>query len=224
MANLPGLPEDFNPYRAPQANLDAVQPVGAMDDLAEVESIRRRYLKHEASIKSLGSLSYLGGIIGLGRILFLAVMGSSLPQATKDSLPLTLAIYGIAIPLNLALGYGLTTLKSWARWMMVVLTGLTICNVVFQAVVGNTAAALPPDSRRFIWFGFAFWALIIGYILNLLLSSKGAFVFSAPYREIIRLTPHVRYKSGCIVKIAMGFFGVVVVFVLIGIFAVMFRR
>jgi hypothetical protein len=46
--------------------------------------------------------------------------------------------------------------------------------------------------------------LIAGYILYLLLSPKGAVVFSRPTREIIARTPHVKYRTSPILKVALG--------------------
>ena len=51
-----------NPYAAPETPLTGA-PVGSSPALAEQEAIRRKYLNHEASVKSVGSLHILGGIL-----------------------------------------------------------------------------------------------------------------------------------------------------------------
>ena len=67
-----------------------------------------------------------------------------------------------------------------------------------------------------IVIGYGFGGLIIGYILYLLLSPKGSMVFSDEYKEIIARTPHIRYKSSCLMVFLIVF---VVVLVVIGLFA-----
>ena len=52
--------------------------------------------------------------------------------------------------------------------------------------------------------------IIPAYILYLLLSSKGAMVFSTEYKEIIARTPHVKYRTSCIVWGALIVLGVVI--------------
>ncbi len=51
--------------------------------------------------------------------------------------------------------------------------------------------------------------LIYTYVLYLLLSSKGTMVFSPGYQAIIPQTPHVKYKTSWIVKLAVTIFFVI---------------
>ena len=63
----PPPPEDLvNPYAAPATEIGS-EPTGldADGDLAEAEAIRPAHIGHEASIRSLGSLHYLGAILGV---------------------------------------------------------------------------------------------------------------------------------------------------------------
>ena len=46
----------FNPYAAPAA------PVADVGANAEAEAIRRAHISHEASVKAVGLLYYLGGV------------------------------------------------------------------------------------------------------------------------------------------------------------------
>jgi len=55
MANIP---PDLNPYNAPISSTIENAPGGA-------EAIRNQYLSHEASVKSIGLLYMLGGILGI---------------------------------------------------------------------------------------------------------------------------------------------------------------
>ena len=48
--------------------------------------------------------------------------------------------------------------------------------------------------------------LIVGYILYLMLSEKGSVVFSPAYKEIIARTPHIKYRTSLILKIALAVF------------------
>ncbi|WP_422931084.1 hypothetical protein [Singulisphaera sp. PoT] len=60
------------------------------------------------------------------------------------------------------------------------------------------------------------------YTLYLLLSSKGKVVFSPEYREVIKLTPHVFYRTSLLVKILVTLLAVVLVLMIIGgIFTIM---
>ena len=90
-------------------------------------------------------------------------------------------------------GLGIRKLNPGARIVAGVLTGLSIVIALFglpMSVVG---------------------LLINTYILNLLFSKKGAMVFSAPYKDIIAATPHVKYKTSIIVWIVLGIFVLVIV-------------
>ena len=48
-------PEPFNPYAAPQSNIAIPPP-------SDMEAARRLMLNHEASVKSIGTLFFLGAI------------------------------------------------------------------------------------------------------------------------------------------------------------------
>jgi hypothetical protein len=52
--------------------------------------------------------------------------------------------------------------------------------------------------------GFPIGTLINGYILYLLLSKKGRKVFSDEYRQIVSLTPHIKYRTSIVVCILLG--------------------
>ena len=60
----PRNPDDFNPYAPPAAPLGEA-PLVASGNLAEAEAMRRRYLNHEASVKSIGSLHYMAAVLTL---------------------------------------------------------------------------------------------------------------------------------------------------------------
>ena len=54
---------------------------------------------------------------------------------------------------------------------------------------------------------------ILGYIVYLLVARKSGMVFSAEYKEIIRKSPQVKYKTGVIVKVFL--IGLIVASVLV---------
>ncbi len=213
MSEIPPPPEDFNPYSAPKADLAARHSENLPPEFLEAEAIRRRYINHEASIKSIGSLSYLGAILCGILVVALAVplFQGNLPQGGTG---VVLVLYIVISALNFAVGYGLTNLKTWGRWLAVVLNGLGVLSLIFQtvALVGlqNGSAAWG------VGVATAFPLIIVLYILYLLLSSKGSYVFSPEYREIIRQTPHVKYKMGCLVKGFVGLLLAVIILAVVG--------
>ena len=167
-------PQASNPY-APTTEV-AAQPVPTDD----VEAYRNFYLKHEASVKSIGTLYLLGALIliPMGFIaFFIGVSGN----AGQESM----VVAGVGV-FYLALGtlqgftaVGLRRLRPWAR----------IVTIVF-AVIGL--------------IGIPIGTLISILILYLLLSEKGKVVFSDHYQEVIVQTPHIKYKTSMVVKVLLG--------------------
>lgn len=84
-------PEDVNPFDPPRAEIGhRAFDSGLVDN--EAELIRRAHIGHEASIRSLGLLSYLGAIFGAIGTLVLLVLGSGLipmnpPNANRTPHP-----------------------------------------------------------------------------------------------------------------------------------------
>jgi hypothetical protein len=198
-ASFPPPPEDtINPYAAPATEIGS-EPTGLDADLAEVEAIRRAHLGHEASIQSVGSLHYLGAILG---VLSLAGGLAWGDPALRSSVGRTIMVvfYLFAIALNFALGYGLRSLKPWARWTETALLSIQMVTLIV-GVMGALALGIPP-----LMLGYLVMGLIVGYILYLLLSPKGSVVFSPAYKEIIARTPHIKYRTSLILKIVLALF------------------
>jgi hypothetical protein len=164
------MPAAVNPYAPPKARVEDVVQASS-----EAEAIRREHIKHEASIRSIGVLDYLGG----GALCFAAIglilMGlSGKANATVPfaaALGFTYLVLGV---LGIFLGRGLRNLRAWARITSIVL-----------AVIGL--------------LGFPVGTLINGYILYLLLSKKGQRIFAADYPEIVAATPHIKYRTSMLV-------------------------
>lgn len=144
----------------------------------QAEQIRREHLKHEASIRLVGTLyvliasllsvsGFLNPIVLLVRIAAGAAntaggeVGSAAAFAAI-SLGLAAMLFGI--------GVGLRRLNPSAR---------------------NIAGAL----SRVGLIGFPIGTLINGYILWLFRSEKGRRVFSEEYRQIRAETPHIRCRT-----------------------------
>jgi hypothetical protein len=175
--------EEYNPFQAPENPFD---PAGLGGTHAE--AIRNAHLSHEASVKSVGALYMIGGVLCLAVSgLFLFIPNG--PGAEIDGMFILLPVIGI---IQFATAFGLRGLQGWAR----IPTGL------FSALG---------------LLGFPIGTIINGYILYLIFSAKGSMVFSQDYREIIAQTPHIKYRTSIIVKIflflllALLTFGVVAV-------------
>src|SRR5947209_10178061 len=73
----PTAPEDFNPYAPPSTAIDEeLIDLVPMGDLAAAEAIRRAHIGPEASVKSIGSLHFLGalfGYLGAGALMLTAL-------------------------------------------------------------------------------------------------------------------------------------------------------
>lgn len=175
-------PNELNP------NPYAPGVVQKKEILSEVETVRKQYLSHEASVKSIGVLWVVGG-------LFTFVSGAAFSAALVSPPPggSTVAIAGIAAVLILlgitqfVVAIGIRKLYPWSR---IPATFLSVCSL-FAVPMGT---------------------LVGTYMLYLLLSKKGTMVFSPEYKEVIAQTPHMKYKTSPVVWIALGLLVVVFVF------------
>jgi hypothetical protein len=145
-----------------------------------VEQMRKEHLKHEASVKSIGVLYYLGGIgllfVGIGAVISGGARGGGAETIVVISIAALCALLGIG---QLCVGAGLRRLKKWARIPTGILSGLGL-------------------------LGFPLGTIINAYILYLVFSQKGAMVFSDEYRTAIEQTPHIKYRTSIIVWIFLG--------------------
>jgi hypothetical protein len=99
-----------NPYAAPAARVDDAPAANA-----EAEAIRKAHLNHEASIKAVGALYYLGG----GIAVIAGVM--SLVTARADALLMGFfLVFGVG---GLFVAWGLRRLRPWARIVGCVFAG-----------------------------------------------------------------------------------------------------
>lgn len=101
----------FNPYAAPAA------PVEDVSANAEAEAIRKAHISHEASIKAVGLLYYLGGI----GVTLAALAG--LVGAKDASVGVTLLLIGLGVGQFFA-GWGVRALRPWGRIVGCILSGI----------------------------------------------------------------------------------------------------
>ena len=145
----------------------------------DAELIRRASSGHEASIKSLGLLNYLGAFFGVFGTVMMLVLGLGLipyknptgpPPEIMRPIFLGLSLVYLAMTfLNAGMGYGLRRLQVWARWTTVVLT-------VLGLLASESASSSWPSSP----YGNAIAGLVVlligslipGYILYLMVSAK----------------------------------------------------
>ncbi len=180
-----------NPYQAPVASPPPLLSPGSPIDPQSALEIRRAHIKHEASVKSIGILYYLGAIaltfftIGsIGGVITAATGPADVASLAGASAPLI-----IFIPLTVIqwiTAYGIRRLKPWSRIMAIVLSAIGL-------------------------IGFPIGTLINGYILYLLLCKKGRMIFSPEYKEIIALTPEVKYKTSKVTLVVLAVFILVII-------------
>jgi hypothetical protein len=159
--------EEYNPFQAPENPFDHAGLGGT-----DAESIRNEYLSHEASVKSVGALYMIGGL------LFQAVSGLLMfarADVARGAFGMLILLFPLIGILQLVTAFGLRGLQGWARIPTGILSALGLLS-------------------------FPIGTLINGYILYLIFSAKGSMVFSDDYREIIAQTPHIKYRTSIIVK------------------------
>ena len=172
-----------NPYAAPAARVEdvATNP--------EAEAIRRAHISHEASVKAVGILYYLGGILCL--IVGLGALAGAASTPLSAVPALLLIALGVA---QLFAGWGVRALRSWARTVGCVLSAIGL-------------------------LGFPIGTLINGYILYLFLSKKGRTIFAPAYQDVIAATPHVKYRTSIVIWIFLALLVGLVVFAAVGAFS-----
>lgn len=216
----PSLPDPSNPYAAPLSGETADAAPHFEIDQLEAEAIRTAHLGHEASVKSVGSLHFLGACFCLF-VIFVGLADLAKAQTTGERVSAIMAIGFLTgiIVMHVGLGFGLRRLRPWARWTEAVLTGLSMAATLFAVTMILGLAPVYLAYRYLI--GGAVLLLFQVYILFLLLSRRGAMVFSPLYGEIVARTPYIRYRLSVIVKLGLV---LVVAFLTLGVVAVVVDR
>lgn len=172
---------DDNPFASPTADLAA--PVHASVSGSDAEFIRRKYLKHEASVQSVGYLYYFAAFVT-----GIASVGIALNVINEGGwLPLAMLVTYLALTAGLIyVGKGLRNLQPSVKLPVGILSGVGL-------------------------IGLPIGTIINGYILYLVFSEKGKIVFSPGYREVIEQTPHIKYKTSILVSILIALLVAVVI-------------
>jgi len=158
-------------------------------------SIRLKYLSHEASVRAMGTLFYLGGGLGM---LVTAGLVAQIWRATQSLNVIEILVIALGVFMGIAqllLAHGLRNLHRWSRIPAAVVSVLMLFSVPVGTLIGL-------------------------YFLYLLLSQKGMVVFSDEYRQVITQTPHVRYQTSRIVVVLLI---VLLLLLAVAIGAVIFR-
>lgn len=156
-----------------------------MTQNSEWAAIRQQHIKHEASLRSVGVLYYIGAIFGL-LAAFGMLSGVLLGGLGGEEISMLVGIlvfyfiFGIA---SIFIGRGLRQLRPWVKIPVTIFSGLGLLSIP----IGT---------------------LINGYILYLMYSEKGKVVFSPEYQEIRDATPDIKYQTS---KLAWGVLIVLVI-------------
>jgi hypothetical protein len=152
--------------------------------------IRKLHIKHEASIKSIGVLYYLAAL--LTPLAGLAVIFGDHQVGVGKF------VVGALLVL---LGFAYFKLGGWIRKL-------------------NAKAKTPATILACVGLiGFPFGTLINAYIIYLIQSKKGAFIFSDDYKAVIEATPEIKYKTS---KIIWALLIIVALFIVLAIFGTIF--
>lgn len=117
--------EPVNPY-APTTEIP-LEPVAS--ELSEPEAIRKKYISHEMSIRSIGSLYIIGGLftlLGFGDIFL-----SRAP--IQYSVVIKLGAWATFL---FVVATGLTLLRLWARWLGLASSVLLLAIIPIGTIVG----------------------------------------------------------------------------------------
>lgn len=150
----------------------------------KAEEMRKNHIKHEASVKSIGVLYFIGGAIVFLAGMF-TLVGSLAAKSRPESIGVAVLLIGLSVA-QIWVGIGVRRLRPWARICAGILSGIGL-------------------------LGFPVGTIINGYILYLVFSEKGKTVFSPEYQEVIRPTPHIKYKTSIVVWIVLGILVLVIV-------------
>ena len=165
-----------------------------MSEKMSSEEIRKTYIDHETTIKSVSYLYYLGA----GVLIMTSVTAAILNRGDKpfgDRISGVMLMVGIAL-FEVWVGMDLFSLKRWARVAAGILSGLGLLSIPIGTIIH-------------------------GYVLYLLFGKKGAEVFSPSYQKIIAETPGVKGKTSVMMWVCMG---LMVLLCIIGMLFIIFVK
>lgn len=144
---------------------------------ANAEAARLEHLAHESSVRSIGTLYYIGGF---GMLLFGGSLVESVVKMPADrparDIGIGLLVLGLV---SLVVGWGVRRLERWAGIAAIVLSAIT-------------ALAFPIGT------------MIGGYLLYVLLTAKGRRVLAPDYADIVAATPYMKSRTSIRFWITLG--------------------
>ena len=176
-----------------------------LDDASEA-SDRAAHLPAEATVRTIGLVYLLSGV-GLllnavlttvvprmGELIVSQAAASGVPVSQVRTILFFVAFLGCA--LDIVLGLGLRDLKNWARWAIIVVTGLGL-----MGRVGSWVLLSSNPFRQTFEPSLGLLVLLIGagislYIIVRLLTRESAFVCSKHYRFAVSETLRIRPAMG----------------------------
>jgi hypothetical protein len=164
----------------------SLSPLGEAPD---PNAVRRSHIAHESSIKSIGILYFLGSAFFL--YVAISAIFENHADRTIAQRGTIVVVFSLLAAAQIIAGIGLRKLDGRSR----ILAG------IFSSI---GLLAIPIGT------------IINGYILYLLFSKKGVFVFSDSYKEVVAASPDVKYKHSIFVKV---FFVIILLVFAIGIVA-----
>ena len=187
--------EPFDPYAAPESlGRPEIEPEMIGGD---AEILRLEHIQHEASVRSIGILLYLG-TIAVAIFAFVTAVLIVVTEFYLDEGPnvdsivpgiILIGIYAAFSAVFYVIGRGLRMLKEWARWIVMALDGIGLAGLAISAVLGSL------DDPLVGLLALGVGGLIPGYILYVLAAPKAGVVFSPEYRWVVEATPHVKPRT-----------------------------
>jgi len=193
---------NFLQGESPVAIPSAAPPVVAAS--TDAEATRLAYFSHEQNVRSIGTFFYFSGGLTLLLAVFLLACGLIATLGGKENSSGPLAIITVEVLIFVVVG----GLSLWAAGKFKRLDPR-------GRIPGTILAALGLLS-------IPVGTVINGFILYLIYSEKGRFVFSDQYRSVVDATPQIVCKMALWVKIVLGlmilaFLSVVVISFLIAL-------
>lgn len=157
-----------NPYQAPQANITPAD--------SETTRIRTRHIKHEATIRSIGMLFYIGSVLAVIAGAGMTISGFSEASTKPSIIGAVFILIGI---IQFWVGRKLRELSPQAKIPTTILSTLGL-------------------------LGFPVGTLVNLYILYVIHCKKGRYILSDEYREIVEATPEIKYQTSILIWMFLG--------------------
>ncbi len=180
-----------NPYQTPTVS----EVAAPAEPLSEAAQIRQMHLRHEASLRGMGTLFFLGGAIGTLIAVSVSLdWFSGRGRQPQGSEFLLIFLFMGLIPVQFFTWWGLRKLRPWSKIPAGIMSGLGLMALGLGTILSI-------------------------YFLYLLFCAKGRFVLSPAYQEIVDQTPGMKYKTPLWNWIVLG---LIVLLVIIGVGYAMF--